>query len=66
MAVNRQAAHDDNAAAFLDLVEYLLKIIVEQRVVAVVRADLAQGQPSFAEPKHHIFQRGDLALRQVE
>ena len=62
----RQTAHDDDAAALLDVVEYPLKIIVEPPVVAVVRADLAQGQPSLADPKHHIFERGDLAVGQVE
>jgi hypothetical protein len=41
MAVDRQAAHDNNAAALLDLVEYPFEVIVKCRVATVLGVDFS-------------------------
>jgi hypothetical protein len=46
---NRQAAYNDNPAALLDFVEYLIEITVERRVPTVFRADFAKFQPPLAQ-----------------
>jgi hypothetical protein len=50
VALDRQAAHDDDPTALLDLFEHPLEIAVERGVAAVFRADLAERQPSLADP----------------
>jgi hypothetical protein len=66
MAVNRQAAHADHAAALLDFVEYPLKIVVERGVLTMFGAGFAQEQPSFADFYQHVLERRGMTRGKIK
>src|SRR5262249_14312663 len=66
MAVDRQAAHDNDAPALLDVVEYAFEGIVERGVAAMLSVDFAKRQPRLAHPYQHVLEGGDEALGKVE
>src|SRR5262249_19883019 len=66
VALDREAAHDDDAAAVLDLLEYLPQRLIERRMTRHGAVDLAHAGPYLLDLRQDVFERRDLAGRQVD
>src|SRR5580704_17538865 len=64
VTLDRDAAHDDDAAALLELVEYKLEVGVERRMAAILGHDL--GDLALVGAMQHVLERRRVARSQVE
>jgi hypothetical protein len=66
VCVDRQAAHDNDASAILDLVEYPPKVTVKRRVAAILGSDLSQRETGASNPEQDVLQRCDMLSAKIE
>jgi hypothetical protein len=60
VCVDWYAAHDNDAPALLNLIEYPLKVMIERRVATMLQEDPAQREAYMADLKQHVFERCDV------